>query len=520
MLSMFIPVPDLHALGECDTGGKLPAGMSDTHFNFQQCVSVAVRRLRLQRLVRFAGLTLSLAPIFLCVALATLWLFPRAGSWVALSCIVAGALWVVCLLLAWVLPVEKGLAVRAIDARFGLADHALTASELNAKDGPGWLGLQYGDTMFRLRNVNWRTAWPLRWPKFSAPLAGAAIVLAALVGVRLAWIKPSPPAETTGLQEEAAAIEEMFEDWEKAAELSADVELREFVAELQPLRWQLREMDERGLLLALSTVENRLEALRDAAARDSLDAAAGDMANAFERVEGMSALAATLRRKDFKKASELSAKEAEELAKAGAEIPRGADSAEARQQMAQAARRLEKSGQSGAAAAMNEVRQGAEKRDAAALGRGMGQLAQSFGRGARRQAAQARLGLQLAQVEEAKSEVGRGEGMGFSLLPKLSQQTGGKGAGSESDPNRFKDPTQIESARSRETLSGTAGEGESETERLVSDAPGAEAPRADRAAQFARYEKLSQQAIADEDLPLRYRETIRKYFEAIRPAEK
>ena len=324
MLFMFIPVPHLHALGECDTGGKLPAGMSDTHFNFQQCVSVAVRRLRLQRLVRFAGLTLRLAPIFLSLPGNPLALSSggELGCPFVYCCrgIVGG-------LSAFGLGAAGGKRPRRPGDRcpFGLADHALTTSELNAKGGPGWLGLQYGDTTARLRNVDWRTAWPLWWPKFSAPLAGAAVVLAALVGVRLALIKPSPPAETTGLQEEAAAIEEMFEDWEKAAELSADVELKEFLAELQPLRWQLREMDERGMLLALSTVENRLEALRDAAARDSLDAAAGDMANAFERVEGMSALAAALRRKDFKKASELSAKEAEELAKAGAEIPRGAE---------------------------------------------------------------------------------------------------------------------------------------------------------------------------------------------------
>jgi len=501
--------------------------MSDTESGFQKFLRTATQRMRVQRLINWAGLSLRYLAALLVVAMAALLVFPQTALVILAVLASAGAVWLATLAAAWFRPVDAKKTARMADAKFGLPDHTLTSSELHSEKGGGWLRLQHEDTTARLRDVDWKSSWPMRWPRFSA-LAGAAVVLlGGLVALRLTVYAPEAPvvAEQTGLGNEAATVEELLKDWEKAAELTGDPELKNLLAELQPMREQLPKMTEREMLLTLSKIENKLEALREAAGKESLEASAADMAAAFENVEGMSALAAALRQKNFEKADKLAEKEAEKLSQPGAETPKGAEQAVG--QMSKAAQKLEKTGRTEAASAMQQASQSAAKKDPAGLGKAMGQLSKCLAREASRQAASSRLGLQLAQIGQCKGGMGenKGEGMGMgaglSLLPKLSEmKSPGKGAGSETDPNRFGDPTQSETARTQENLTGAAGEGESETEALSSDAPSGEAPRSGKAAQFAQYEKLSRQAIADESLPLAYRETIKKYFEAIRPADK
>ena len=408
----------------------------------------------------------------------------------------------------WFWPVEESRAARQADRQFGLPDDTLTSQELRSEGGTGWLRLQHEDSQARRHAVDW-AAWPVRWPRWSIATGLAVVLLLALVVLRLTIYAPEPPVlvEAAGLTEEAAAIEEMLQDWDKAAEMTEDPDLKELLAELQPLREQLPDMTEREMLLTLSKIENSLEALRDAAGRDSLEASAAE-------------LAAALRQKDFPKAARQAGEEAEKLSRREAQIPKGADQSATQQAMNTTARKLDASGRSAAASALRQISRGAEKNDPSGMCQGMKKLGECLAREASRQAAKRRLGLQLAQIGQCKGGLGQKEGLGagLSLLPKLSQSSSpGQGAGSETDPNRFGAPTRMEADRTGETLTGVLGEGESETETLSSDAPGGEAPRAGRSAQFAQYEKLSQQAIADENLPLAHRETIRKYFESIKP---
>jgi hypothetical protein len=498
--------------------------MSDCKSGFPHFLRMAVRRMRVQRLVTWAGYSFRVAVVLLVLALTGLLVFPQAGAVVVGMVGLAVVLWLAALASAWLWPVDEVKTVRTADARFGLPDHTLTSQELHSAEGVGWLRLQHEDTVSRLGNLDWKRAWPLRWPRFSKVAAVVVgVLLAALLALRLTDYVPAVPVRAeSGLSEQAATVEELLKDWDKAAEELDDEELKNLLAELQPIREQLPKMDEREMLLALSKIENKLEALRDAASKDSLEAAAADMAAAFENVGGMNAMAAALRQKNFEKAAEQAEKEAEKLAQPGALTPKGADQAAAQQQMSKASQKLEKSGQSTAASAMQMARQSALKKDPAGMSQALEKLGQCMSREASRQAANKRLGLQLAQIGQCKGGMCDKEGMGqgLSLLPKLStMKKPGKGAGSDTDLDRLKDPTRMDAARSEENLAGTAGEGESESENLSSDTPGGEVPRAGRSAQFAKYEKLSEQAIADESLPLAYREAIRKYFKAIRPVE-
>lgn len=497
-----------------------PTGMSESQPGLQESIATARSRIRLQRLVQTGGLALRILGAGLIVGVTAAFFFPKAAiaiGVVAAVLIVAALVW---LAASWFQPVSDLAAARAVDSHFGLPDNALSSSELKTDAGAEWLRLQHEDTATRLKNLDWKSRWPIIWPKFSAAAGGAVLLLAAILATRIILLPSAEAAIPTTRADDAASIEEMLADWEKAAEMTDDPELKELVAELRPLRDELPKMNEREMLLALSKLENKLEALRDAASKDSMEASAGDMASALQNVDGMGALAAALRRKEFEKAAELAEKEGKKLDEKGAKIPGGADSASTQQQMSKASEKLSQSGQGQASEAMSQAREGAQNNNPSQMAKGMKALGQCLSKAGQSQAAKARLGLQLAQLGQCKGGMGQceGQGAGMSLTVKLGQGKKGKGAGSEIDPNREKDATDLGSQRSQENLTGVASEGDSETETLSSDTPGSEAQRDGREAQFAKYEKLSQQAIADENLPPAYREAIRKYFEAIRPA--
>lgn len=497
--------------------------MANRDSDLQKCFATAARRMRLQRLASTGGWVLRAATLGLVIFLGAMLIFPNLAGWSLWVLSLVGIAAVLALAFAWNWPLGPGRLSREIDHRFDLPDHVLSAHELGVEEGKPWHTLQLADTAKQLAELDWMARWPISWPRLSRLFGGAVMVLAILIVARFAVYSPVQIAATNSATNPAAAtIEEIFKDWEKAAEKTEDPELKKLLAEIKPMRDQMPKMSDRELMLSLSKLENKLQALREAAAKDSLEEASGELAAAFENVEDMGALAAALRRKDFEKASEISQKEAEKLAKSDA-APRGADSAATQEQMEKATQKLEKSGHASAASALQQVKQAGQKNDGKGMGKGMEQLAKGFGNEAKRQSAASSLGVQLAQIGQGKGQIGQkpgeGQGQGQSSMPKLSDRSGGREAGSETDPNRTKAATNLEGGRIAQNLTGAAGEGESQTENLKSDSPGGEAPRGERAARFAQYEKLSQQAIADENLPLAYREAIRKYFEAIRPSK-
>ncbi len=68
-------------------------------------------------------------------------------------------------------------------------------------------------------------------------------------------------------------------------------------------------------------------------------------------------------------------------------------------------------------------------------------------------------------------------------------------------------------------LTGTAGQGNSETQTESTTDPHQEQTASGvSAAQFEQFEKLSEQATEDENLPVADRQMIKRYFEDIRPS--
>ena len=241
-------------------------------------------------------------------------------------------------------------------------------------------------------------------------------------------------------------------------------------------------------------------------------------------MNGLGALAAAVRRGDFGSAQEQAAKSAQAMAAAGARVPQDAQSAEAAERLGKLSRQLGEKGNQGAQQSTAQMQSGLQKGDASQMGQGLQGLQRELAAQSARDAQKGGLSHQLRQMTAARNSLsdGKGAGQGISTVPRLTAQRSrqpGKGAGAETDLQRNGPPTGLASDRARESLTGKANEsGQSDTTTLSTVDPTGEHTRAASAARFQSYEKLSEQAVADENIPLAHRQTIRRYFEAIRPA--
>ena len=209
---------------------------------------------------------------------------------------------------------------------------------------------------------------------------------------------------------------------------------------------------------------------------------------------------------------------------AGAKVPQDAASAEAAERLGKLSQQLGEKGNQGAQQATAQMGSGLQKNDASQTGQGLQELGRELAAQNARDAQKGSLAHQSRQTGAAKDSLASGENpnKGLSTVPRLVAQRAkkpGKGASADTDLNRNGAPTGLAADRPRETLSGKANEsGQSATPPVSTGAPTGEHPRAAAAAHFQAYEKLSEQAITDENIPLAHRQTIRRYFEAIRPA--
>ncbi len=237
----------------------------------------------------------------------------------------------------------------------------------------------------------------------------------------------------------------------------------------------------------------------------------------------MGTLAAAVRRQDFANAEAHAEQAAQQMQAPDAKTPQGAQAAEAADKFGKLAQQFGQGGNEGAQQSMSEMKNGLQQNQASEMGKGLGGLKQSLANQHARDAQKRNLSLQLRQMSMCKGGLGNKESLcqGISLVPKLSlqrSQQAGHGASRDTDPNRTGAPSALAADRNQEKLNGTANEqGESETTNLSTLDPSQEHAGSASAANFHAYETLSKQAVADENLPLAHRQTIKRYFESIRP---
>lgn len=490
---------------------------SNSPEDFKHVIQHAASRLKLERVkVAVSRSLIALAIVF------ALWVFALLykPSWIAPFPWAAPLAFLLLLFFAlqrWIQRTEPGKVCREIDRRLRLPDIALSATELSGDDG--WLLNLHHEALVRTRSVNWNEIWPVPWPKWTRPTAFSCIALIALLGYHYhadRELQRSIAAHPPPRDSRAVAIEELFKDWDQAKERDAD--LKKMMEKIGPIRERLTapHSNEKQQFADMVRLEEIVAAEKAKLEAQSLEPQAASLADALQAMEGMGALAAALRKKDFDKATELAKEAADRLAEKQ-EAPKGTKEAGAAAQ--QLAQKLGSNGQQAMSQAMSEFSQGAKDSDCKKMANGMNGIKDGLAKQASRNAERKRLSTQLAQLSFCKNP-GQCNNPGMCLIPRIAMMKSkqpGKGAGSETDPNRFGAETQIASERRQERMQNTATDGESEATTLKASEGQVEALRGTRSVSFQEYQKLSQQAIADEALPAAHREAIKCYFEKIRP---
>ena len=508
---------------------------------FRKQIRIAAGRYHLERLARASwpiAWTLAAALWFVLIVALFTSLASRAGE-IGLALVVTG---LVCAIVVYRSRLERRRLLVRMDMHGQLPDSVLTAADWENASGDPWRERQRVETLRRLEKIDWRRAWPVRWPRLLwLPLAGAMALLLALGLVQRGWTQQERIAHLAETQanaplaaEKLKPLEQVFKDWEAAQKIAPTPELEKMLQQLKPMREQMAagEMTEKQVLLKLNEMQAELQAQRDKLQAGSLDAQAQTMADAVKDLDGMSGLAAALQRKDFAAAKEQAAEAQKKYESGAAKTPEGQNAENAASKLSDAAQKTSNDAQtSSSLSQMSKAASGKSgpQQSGSKMAKGLEGLKNGMAQQAQRQAQSHALGTQMAQLGEAKNEMaGNGEGQGqdgkmpgssgLSLARTLQQQKGGKGAGSDSDPNRFGEQTQLDSANQQMKLTGTAGDGASQKQTERTNSPHMETTASGiDAAQFSAYEKMSEQATQDENLPVADRQMIKRYFENIRP---
>lgn len=486
--------------------------------HFSALLGVATIRYRLLRTMRRLGLVWGLISVAGTIWLAAAWAVPeiRPYSLPVIGLLVAGG--IVAALTLWFLPVPPREAARLLDREYGLPDSALSTDELaSAGIRTSWKESQMADTLEKIQGVR-----PLR----SEPGLRRGISTLALFGAIAAGtlLLPLPPQAETLAASQAQDLRDLFDDWEKAQEMQPDPQLEEVLKELVPLREKLErdEMTSRDLLVQLSKIEDRLEKYQQQLQASSLDPFAASLAEALNQAGDMEAVAAALDEKDYERARDAAEALKKNMAASQSPLSSGLAKPGAQKKLADLAGQLGANGQKTMANALQGMSQAAKNSDRKKMCDSLGGMCSALSQQIAKDSQRKNLSLQCRQIGLCKQCMGDGSSMcmSLSLLPKLSlamSNKPSKSAGSATNPIRYGAPTQAEAPVRQEALSGAAdAQGESETTTMSSpDAPRQQTISVANA-DLAQYQKLSEQAIEDESLPLARRRTIRRYFELIR----
>ena len=438
---------------------------------------------------------------------------PDQRLWLSLLAVFATALAgaLVGMIAGALVPTSPLHAVRLIDHHYQLKDYALSAFEFSQNPDPIRVQ-QVADAELYLRHVRANDCVAIQPSRSLLYSAGGCVALAlGMIGFAAfnrneATAAPMAALASSQADELRSSMLEEIQQLQKEAD---QPELEELTEKLEELLDELENesIDERDMLAKLSEMEQAIAQAQEAMKLETSEAQMKGLAEAIQPSETMKQAAAAMEQGDYEKASEkleaidpnaISDKErravADNLKKFMAKLDAG-----------------QKGQLSGAAA---ELQEGLEKSNPSKCKDGLCKLAGECKKQGNLKKIGECMACQLNRLGQCKGEC-RGQCQG-NKLAKSNQPSQKAGKGSTGNPNDGP-ATTLQSSRTEQQLTGVQGDGPSESE--VIEAPEGEQ---DAVRQYAkRYQQFRSQAEAvldSEPLPLGHRETVRQYFENIRPA--
>lgn len=414
-------------------------------------------------------------------------------------------------LLGTVMPISLATAARRIDSYYCMKDRTLTALQFEADPDPV-RQMQVSDARWHLQQVRAEDCVP--WV-FHRPALYSAAMLGLLAG-GIMWLTPptrysaDAPVVELAVQHASLLRQTLLPEVEALRQEEAVVpEIETLADQLEVLLHEMESesLDELDLMAKLSEMEQAIAEARDALQIDVTAAQFSQLAEAMQGSEAMKRAAMAMQEQRYEEASQ----QLETLDPAAmSDKERRAVAEDLKKFLS----KLSAGKQGKLSEAVGEIQEGLENKNNSQCKDGLCQLAGLCQSQARSQKIGECMACQLNRLAQCKSECRGACNNPSDLVAKSKSPSQNWGKGASGNPAG--DATQLDSTRRQEQLAGIQGEGPSETEVL-------EAPEGEQTAARAfaeRYQKFRSQAEAvldSEPLPLGHRETVRQYFERIRP---
>lgn len=427
---------------------------------------------------------------------------------------------------------------RLVDQHYQLKDRTTTALQFSELSQPSvFQQLALDDAQLHLQQLDAAAVQP-----FCLPNRWQWTLMLLLVSCRL-WMAPIVGDEavqpvmnlqqTTSvvrdLQQEIDALEAVAEE---AAEEAASEELKQLVANLQQDLKELKvpTLTVRDSMKTVSEMQSKMQDLMLSMDVAAMDAELRNVGQAIAGAKPLKPAAAAIAAEDLKKAAaELQDVTEKDLS------PEKLSPAERRptvEKLAEAAKAAKDKGLDELSEQLSDLSEAIDHGDSKKAAQTAKDLAQTI----KQQSVNRKLSNVLkntsdqlatskqqmavqSQSEGDGSMAGKGQNLKKGKTEKSKNDIASQKAGSKSAGNINGPRTELDSQRQMARLTGQLGEdGDSETQTETTAAP--ETPQqAQRKAQeaFNRYQKMSEAVLDSESIPVGHRQTIRKYFELIRP---
>lgn len=476
----------------------------------QETLQTVRRRLKLVMILKVigAGLLVGAASAFVYAAIR--FGFATELPWQAApGMLLAGG--VIGLLVSLCRPAATELAAKVVDETYALKDSSLTALQFAAEqDSDPLRRLQVQQAEAQMSRVDAKQCVPFTVPQRSLTWSVGLSAAAALVLLITNWSIPKVQAATVLPMAEIQAMklrEGTITEVEKLALEIEDPAIEELLKELTQKVDELETeaLDEADLLATLSEMQNAIAEAQEAMKIPETDAVLKALAEAMKPSEAMQMAAGALEEEDYDKAAEeLKNLDLKDLS----DKERRAVSDNLKKMVA----KLSKGQKGELSEAIGELAEGLKSKSAGECKKSVAKICKACKKQGQKKKAGKCLACELNRLAECKGEC-RGSCAGDKVVKSKSpSQKAGKGSASDI----LGEKTELDGGRREEQLTGQHSDGPSETE--ITQAPEGEQQAARQfAKKYEKFQKEAEAVLNSEPLPMGHRETVRKYFESIRP---
>lgn len=397
------------------------------------------------------------------------------------------------------------------DRHYGLQDRLLSAIEFERLGDLSPLHeLQLDDARAFAAQVDPREVIPWSMPRY-----GVVGIALAMLAIGLTFVPRSitpsraeAPSESMQKSQESEQLSALADRLNALAEEEQDQELHELAEQFRETSERIREeaVGVEGILEELSRLQETIRQQQAEYDVERMQARLLDVAEAMQDIAALEQIGSALEQLDFEAAAEgLEGFDPQQL--------KGVVAEAAAEGLKDLADQLGEAELENLADPVREMSEGLRDDDSQQSAQAAQDLASQLRKHGKRVQADRQLQNQLTAMTESKARITNGQSVD---IPGQEPRRPSSDVGTGTYGDLEGEPTQLDSQRQQLDLTGTLGEGASSGKTSIAESEAATAQRTYREI-YKQYEKQSRAVLESEPLPLGHQQTIRRYFQLIRP---